>query len=356
MRRATLAPGGPCGRYARISMRCLSQVRVPSLPLNLTRARPCGTPALVAGVARYSGHSARARLVAECGKRDVCTLPASSSFRSNGPSNGLPEHSLNSHKYCRPASRANPIAQIRTAPSSRRLPLRATGRAAAAPPAFGFRDCGRRWNSPGEDQRSLSARQPSGPAQARGRRRSKAAAAQPPGRLAGAAGTRRRRPVERPRRSGRRLQERLRERRERDSRPEIDFARSSPARGTSISQPDPLISRKTAWLSGMCPHLPAEDHKRKRPFQGAARPFRRETVSSTDRGLTFVVMRFPPFSVGGARPRKMYSATADQTSAVALVPACAKGAFDRKGVPTARGARFQKNFLPNSNVIQRTVD
>src|SRR6266516_2397514 len=52
-------------------MRCLSQVRVPSLPLNLTRARPCGTPALVAGVARYSGHSARARLVAECGKCDA---------------------------------------------------------------------------------------------------------------------------------------------------------------------------------------------------------------------------------------------------------------------------------------------
>jgi len=75
VRRATLALRGPCGRYARISMRCLSQVRVPSLPLNLIRARPCGTPALVAGVARYSGHSARAHLVAECGKcvKTICT-------------------------------------------------------------------------------------------------------------------------------------------------------------------------------------------------------------------------------------------------------------------------------------------
>ena len=61
-----------------------------------------------------------------------------------------------------------------------------------------------------------------------------------------------------------RLQERFRERRERDFRPEIDFAGAPPAHGTSISQPDPLISGKTAWLSGMCPQLPAESDKPER--------------------------------------------------------------------------------------------
>lgn len=59
------------------------------------------------------------------------------------------------------------------------------------------------------------------------------------------------------------------------------FPCSSPARGTNISEPDPLISGKTAWLSGMCSHLRAENpkrnlrHERRRPPLGSRRRPRR---------------------------------------------------------------------------------
>src|SRR5436309_2837391 len=59
----------------------------------------------------------------------------------------------------------------------------------------------------------------------------------------------------RPRRSGRRLQERFRERRERDFQPEIDFARSSPARDTSISEPDPANKRENDLVERNVPSV-----------------------------------------------------------------------------------------------------
>jgi hypothetical protein len=71
--------------------------------------------------------------VAECGKRDICTLPASSSFRSNGLSNGLPEHSLDSHTYWARASEPTQSPKFRRLSPRGVYALGAPGQAAAAP-------------------------------------------------------------------------------------------------------------------------------------------------------------------------------------------------------------------------------
>jgi hypothetical protein len=122
-----------------------------------------------------------------------------------------------------------------------------------------------------EDHRSRSVASPPGPARTRGRRRSAAAAAQPPGPPAGA--------LSGAARAG--------------FPTEIDFARAPSAHGTSISQPDPLISGKTAWLSGMCPQLPAESDK----------PERRRGVLQKRSGPTIrLTSRLPTRTDAATRP------------------------------------------------------